>query len=77
MNKQVIADRLVFRGVPRNFIEWGWVGDAGPGVRVYGETRAVMGLLPIGDDLDEEFADAVYDKLVMENGREASDGRDG
>jgi len=44
---------------------------------VYGETRAVMGLLPIGDDLDEEFADAVYDKLVMENGREASDGRDG
>ena len=40
--------------------EFGWAGDAGPAVRITG--TMIMGLLPIGDEDDIGFADALADE---------------
>jgi hypothetical protein len=64
MNEKTIVNRLVEKGVLRGQIEFGWIGDAGPGIRLGG----TYALLPIDDESDERFADWLYKEAFGNRG---------
>ena len=54
MNQRTITSELLKLGIPPHKFEFGWLGDAGPGIHLIGTD--FYSLLPIGDEDDLLFA---------------------